>query len=150
MRSPRWRWGGLPPRAERDAVCVVVLMEAHAGSRHHPVMRVVAAAVVGAVCAAAWWMSFVPIGRSLCGTFSDSAIGCAGLIYLWVAPISAVVWAVVAWALLRLGPWRPVWPAAVLGPVGSFVLALAGGLTIVGMRARPSEVVGVLVVTIAA
>lgn len=111
-------------------------------------MRVLTAAVVGAVCAAAWWMSFIPIGQSLCqGT---SAIGCAGLIFLWVAPISAVVWAVVAWALLRLARWRPVWPTAVLGPMGSFVLALAGGLTIVGMRAQPPEIVGVLVVTISA
>ncbi|WP_439663024.1 hypothetical protein ACSHWB_17205 [Lentzea sp. HUAS TT2] len=111
-------------------------------------MRVVAAAVVGAVCAAAWWLSFIPIGQSLCrGT---SAIGCVGLIFLWVAPISAVAWAVVAWALLRLARWRPVWPTAVLGPIGSFVLALAGALTIVGMRAQPPEIVGVLVVTIAA
>lgn len=111
-------------------------------------MRVLTAAVVGAVCAAAWWMSFVPIGRSLCqGT---SAIGCVSLIFLWVAPISAVVWAVVAWALLRLARWRPVWPTAVLGPLGSFLLALAGGLTIVGMRAQPPEIVGVLVVTISA
>ncbi|GHH55098.1 hypothetical protein GCM10017774_71130 [Lentzea cavernae] len=102
------------------------------------------------MCAGAWWMSFVPIGRSLCGTFSSSAIGCVGVVYLWVAPISAVVWAVVAWALLRLGRWRPVWPTTVLGPIGSVVLALAGGLTVVGMRARPPEVVGVLVVTIAA
>ncbi|MCR3747660.1 hypothetical protein [Lentzea californiensis] len=111
-------------------------------------MRVLTAAVVGAVCAAAWWMSFIPIGQSLCqGT---SAIGCAGLIFLWVAPISAVVWAVVAWALLRLARWRPVWPTAVLGPMGSFVLALTGALTIVGMRAQPPEIVGVLVVTISA
>jgi hypothetical protein len=111
-------------------------------------MRVVTAALVGAVCAAAWWMSFIPIGQFLCqGT---SATGCVGVIFLWVAPMSAVVWAVVAWALLRLARWRPVWPTAVLGPMGSFVLALAGGLTIVGMRAQPPEIVGVLVVTIAA
>ncbi|MDX8143512.1 hypothetical protein SK854_15410 [Lentzea sp. BCCO 10_0061] len=113
-------------------------------------MRVVTAAVAGAVCAAAWWMSFVPIGRALCDGLSPDALGCAGLVYLWVAPISAVVWAVVAWALLRLARPRPVWPTAVLGPVGSFVLALAGALTIVGMRARPPEIVGVLVVTISA
>jgi hypothetical protein len=113
-------------------------------------MRVVTAAVVGAVCAAAWWMSFVPIGRALCDGLSSDALGCGGLVYLWVAPISAVVWALVAWALLRLGRWRPVWPTAVLGPLGSFVLALAGGLTIVGMRAQPPEIVGVLVITIAA
>ena len=111
-------------------------------------MKVITAAVVGALCAAAWWMSFIPIGQSLCqGT---SAIGCVGLIFLWVAPISAVLWAVVAWALLRLARWRPVWPTAVLGPMGSLVLALAGGLTIVGMRAQPPEIVGVLVVTISA
>lgn len=113
-------------------------------------MRVLTAAVVGSLCAAAWWMSFIPIGQFLCqGT--SSAIGCVGLIFLWTAPISAVVWAVVAWALLRLARWRrPVWPTAVLGPLGSFVLALAGGLTIVGMRAQPPEIVGVLVVTISA
>ncbi|MGW6447676.1 hypothetical protein [Lentzea sp. NPDC055074] len=114
-------------------------------------MRVLTAAVVGAVCAGAWWLSFVPIGRALCGVLvGNDGLGCAGLIYLWVAPISAVVWAVVAWALLRLARWRPVWPTAVLGPVGTFVLALAGGLTIIGMRAEPPEVVGVLVVTISA
>ncbi|RDI31167.1 hypothetical protein [Lentzea flaviverrucosa] len=109
-------------------------------------MRVVTAAVVGALCAAAWSMSFVPIGKSLC--VGTSAMGCVGLIFLWVAPISAVVWAVVVWALLRLARWRPVWPTAVLGPVVSFVLALAAGLTAVGMRLRPSENDSVLVVTI--
>ena len=111
-------------------------------------MRVVTAAAVGAVCAAAWSMSFVPIGQSLCqGT---SAIGCAGLIFLWVAPVSAVVWAVVAWALLRLARFTPAWPTALAGPAGTFVLALAAGLGALMLRLEPSETHGVIVVTIAA
>ncbi|SDO84826.1 hypothetical protein [Lentzea jiangxiensis] len=63
---------------------------------------------------------------------------------------AAVVGALLAWTLLRLARWRPFWPTAVLGPVGSFVLCLAGGLTLGGTLVQPPEAVGVLIVTIPA
>jgi hypothetical protein len=112
-------------------------------------MRVVTAAVVGALCAAAWSMSFFPIGQSLCQ--SSSAV-CAGLIFLVVAPVSAVVWALVAWALLRLARFTPAWPTALVGSVGTLVLllALAVGLGALMLRLQISQNHGVMVVTIAA
>jgi hypothetical protein len=111
-------------------------------------MRVVLAAVVGALCAAAWSTSFVPLGHSLCpGT---SAIGCVSFIFLWATPASAVVWALLAWALLRLARFTPAWPIALVGPVGTFVLALAGGLGSLMLRHHISENHSVMVVTISA
>lgn len=111
-------------------------------------MRVVTAAVIGALCTLAWSTTFVPIGQSLCqGT---SGIGCAGLIFLHVAPVSAVVWALVAWALLRLARYTPAWPAAVLGPVGTFVLGLSTWLGFLSQRRLLTADQGILVVTIAA
>jgi hypothetical protein len=111
-------------------------------------MRAVTAALVGALCAAAWSTSFFPIGQYLYE--GRSAIGSTGFIFLIVAPVSAVVWAFVAWALLRLARFGPAWPTAVLGPVGTFVLAVAAGLGILMLRLRPSENDGIVVVTIAA
>ncbi|MET9232568.1 hypothetical protein [Lentzea sp. NPDC003310] len=113
-------------------------------------MRVAVAAVVGALCAAAWSLSFVPIGEALCYDGPASPIGCLGLTFLWVAPISAVVWALVAWGLLRLARFTPAWPTAAVGVLGSFVLALAAGLTAIGMKLRPSADDLVLAVTISA
>ncbi|MFS8104316.1 hypothetical protein LFM09_45140 [Lentzea alba] len=99
-------------------------------------MRAVTAAVIGASCAAAWVATIHPAGDLACQ--SPEGVGCAWGRFTVVAPVLWVLWALVAWGLLRLARFTPSWPTAVAGLLVTTGLLVVLGFVAIGMRRSPT------------
>lgn len=110
-------------------------------------MRAAIAAVAGALCGAGWFVSLEPSAQLAC---RDSDLECLIPLIFLIVPGLVVVWALVAWGLLRLARFSPAWPTAAAGAVASVVLLLVSvfGLRFVQVQLPADS--GVFVVALAA
>lgn len=91
-------------------------------------MKVIVAAVVGALCGAGWYYSIIGVSKLPC----DSApLVCTFTIYLYWTPVLVALWGAVAWGLLRLARYSPVWPTVIAGTSIAIALAFVLGLVMV-------------------
>jgi hypothetical protein len=103
-------------------------------------MRVITAAVVGALCGAGWFYSIIAVSKLPC----DSApLVCSFTVYVYWAPPLVALWGAVAWGLLRLARYSPAWPTVLAGT--SIAIALAFVLGLVMVRLLPPWTVHVLI-----
>lgn len=87
-------------------------------------VRVISAAVIGALCGAGWVSSIKPVNDAVCG---GDGLDCLGTLLL-VMPVLIVVFMAIGAGLLVLARLRPAWPTAVGGPVGAVLVMVLAGL----------------------
>ena len=110
-------------------------------------MRAAAAALVGALCGAGWFLSLEPAALVLC---PDSGLQCATEFMLPAVPVLVLIWALAGWGLLRLARFSPAWPAAVVGMAGAVVLLVITSFSLRFAQVQLPEGSGVLLVAITA
>lgn len=88
-------------------------------------MKIIIAAVVGALCGAGWFFSSKAAFDLPC---DSGPLTCTFSVLLYMLPALLGLWLVVAWGLLRLARYSPAWPTVLVGTSIAMVLAFAIGL----------------------
>ena len=110
-------------------------------------MRVVTAALVGALCGAGWFASIQPLGDVAC---KGSGLGCALFVVMIGIPALVVVWLLVGWGVLAVARFSGALLTAAAGTAGAVVLMFLSGYVSSALGLKITSEGGIFVVAAAA